>query len=155
MEDYKQYNIDLKFNQKVVSITPEAKFVTTDTGVEIGYDKLVLAHGGDLFIPPIAGICNAGVFSCKQLHETEKLESHKGRSAVVIGSGAIGIEAAEALKKKGYDVYIIELLGWILPALFDESTAKRLEAAMEGYGMICIPEKKSFGLQGSPKLPAL
>ena len=142
MEDYTRHDIELVLNQKVVSIDPEKKAVLTDKGLEIGYDKLVLAHGGDLFIPPIEGIRNPGVFSCKQLLETEKLHSHKGASAVVIGSGAIGIEAAEALKKKGYEVYIIELLHWILPALFDEPAAKRLGAALEGYGIhVCTGEK--------------
>ena len=119
--------VDLKLNSKVVSIAPDTRTVTTQSGEAIAYDKLVLAHGGDLFIPPIEGIRNAGVFSCKQLQETLKLKSHAGRRAVVIGSGAIGIEAAEALKMKGYAVTIIELLDWILPALFDEATARHLE----------------------------
>jgi NADH oxidase (H2O2-forming) len=142
IQDYQDHNIELVFNSKVVSIDSVAKHVITEKGLKIGYDKLVLAHGGDLFIPPIEGIANKGVFSCKLLLETEKLKSHDGNSAVVIGSGAIGIEAAEALKKKGYEVYIIELLDWILPALFDEPTAKRLESAMEGYGIhVCTGEK--------------
>lgn len=134
-EDYGKSGIDVLYGSKAVSISPESKTVHTENGHAIGYDKLVLAHGGDLFIPPIPGIRNAGVFSCKQLGETLKLRAHKGKSAVVIGSGAIGIEAAEALKKRGYEVHVIELLGWILPALFDEPTAKRLEVAMEGYGI--------------------
>jgi NADH oxidase (H2O2-forming) len=148
MEDYQRNGIDLRFHHKVVSISPEAKRVTTEKGEQIAYDKLVLAHGGDLFIPPIEGIRNTGVFSCKQFLETEKLEAHRGKSAVVIGSGAIGIEAAEALKKKGYEVYIIELLGWILPALFDEATAKRLEVAMEGYGIHVHTGEKVLRIKG-------
>ena len=104
--------------------------------------------GGDLFIPPIDGIYNQGVFSCKQFHETLKLRSHKGTRAVVIGSGAIGIEAAEALKKQGYEVTIIELLGWILPALFDEVTSKRLEAAMESYGIHVHTGEKVMRING-------
>ncbi len=135
IEDYHHHNIELIFNSKVVAIDPCKKHVTTHKGNQISYDKLVLAHGGELFIPPIEGIRNQGVFSCKQLLETEKLNAHPGSRAVVIGSGAIGIEAAEALKKRGYAVYIIELQHWILPTLFDESTAKRLEAAMGKYGI--------------------
>jgi len=149
MDDYEHHNIELVFNNKVVSIDPETKHVTTDKGVEIGYDKLVLAHGGQLFVPPIEGIDNPGVFSCKQLFETEKLNLHKGSCAVVIGSGAIGIEAAEALKKKGYEVYIIELFDWILPALFDEPTAKRLGAALEGYGIHVCTGEKVLKIKGS------
>jgi NADH oxidase (H2O2-forming) len=125
IQDYEDHEIELVFNSKVVSIDSGAKLVITEKGQKNSYDKLVLAHGGDLFIPPIEGIGNKGVFSCKLLLETEKLKSHEGNSAVVIGSGAIGIEAAEALKKKGYEVYIVELLDWILPALFDESTCQK------------------------------
>ena len=149
-DDYTNHRIDLMVNSKVASISPDVKTIATENGSTISYDKLVLAHGGDLFIPPIDGIRNQGVFSCKQFHETLKLRSHKGTRAVVIGSGAIGIEAAEALKKKGYEVTIIELLDWILPALFDEVTAKRLEAAMEGYGIHVHTGEKVMRINGDP-----
>jgi NADH oxidase (H2O2-forming) len=154
-EDYETHNINLIYNSKAVSIDSKAKKVTTESGLEIDYDKLVLAHGGDLFIPPIEGIRSQGVFSCKQLAETEKLHAHDGSSAVVIGSGAIGIEAAEGLKKQGYDVYIIELLDWILPALFDEPTAKRLEAAMEGYGIHVHTGEKVLKIKGDEKVSSV
>jgi len=37
---------------------------------------------------------------------------------------------------------IIELFDWILPTLFDEPTAKRLETSLEGYGIrVCTGEK--------------
>ena len=148
VDDYRRLNIDIRFSSAAVSINPETKRVTTEKGEEIGYDKLVLSHGGALFFPPIEGIRNAGVFSCKQMHETEKLDAHRGRKAVVVGSGAIGIEAAEALKKRGYDVHIIELLGWILPVLFDEPTARRLEAKMEGYGIHLHTGEKVLQIKG-------
>ncbi len=150
--DYRAHGIDLLYDHKAVSISPENKTVHTEGGEQIGYDKLVLAHGGDLFIPPIEGVHNKGVFSCKQLHETLKLKAHEGKSAVVIGSGAIGIEAAEALKKKGYEVFIIELLGWILPALFDETTAKKLEDALQGYGIHVLTGEKVMQITGDSEV---
>lgn len=152
LDDYKKHDIELVFNNKAVSINPEIKTVMTDKGLVIEYDKLVLAHGGDLFLPQIKGIHSPGVFSCKQLLETEKLHSHNGSRAVVIGSGAIGIEAAEALKRKGYEVHIIELFDWILPALFDEPTAKRLEAALEGYGIHVCTGEKVLNITGDKKV---
>jgi NADH oxidase (H2O2-forming) len=152
MEDYEQHNINLVCSHKAVSIDAAVKKVSTEPGQEIDYDKLVLAHGGALFIPPIEGIQNDGVFSCKQLVETEKLHAHKGSSAVVIGSGAIGIEVAEGLKKKGYEVYIIEMLAWILPALFDEPTARKLEAAMEGYDIHVHTGEKVLKIKGDKKV---
>jgi NADH oxidase (H2O2-forming) len=150
--DYRKHRIDLRYDSKVVSISPQHKTVLTETGMSVGYDKLVLAHGGELFIPPIDGIRRHGVFSCKQLGQTQKLRAHKGRRAVVIGSGAIGIEAAEALKKKGYEVFVIELLDWILPALFDAPTAKRLEAALEGYGIRVHTGEKVVRIDGGRRV---
>ncbi len=153
--DYHHNNIQLVFENKVVSIDPAGKSVLTDKGQEFAYDKLVLAHGGDLFIPPIEGVRNRGVFSCKQLRKTEKLNHHRGKSAVVIGSGAIGIEAAEALKKKGYEVTIVELMGWILPTLFDEPTARRLESEMEGYGIHVRTNEKVLKILGEDRVEAV
>jgi NADH oxidase (H2O2-forming) len=146
--DYEAHRIDLRYDARAVSIDPDKKQVTIYTGEQIGYDKLVLAHGGDLFIPPIPGIGNTGVFSCKQLSETRTLAAHHGTGAVVIGSGAIGIEAAEALKRKGYEVYVIELMDWILPSLFDEPTARRLETELTGYGIQVFTHEKVMEIKG-------
>ncbi len=148
-EDYEGHRIDIRYDARAVSIDPDNKQVAIHTGEVIGYDKLVLAHGGDLFIPPIPGIDQSGVFSCKQLSETRKLAAHNGTSAVVIGSGAIGIEAAEALKRKGYEVYVIELMDWILPSLFDEPTARRLETELSGYGIQVFTHEKVMEIQGN------
>lgn len=148
-EDYENSGIKLILESRVVSINPSGKKVVTEKGDEYPYDRLILAHGGSLFIPPIKGIKKEGVLSCKQLSEADRLFSHSGKRAVVIGSGAIGIEAAEALKKKGYEVHIVELLGWILPTLFDEPAAKRLEFFMEGYGIRVFTGEKVLGIEGN------
>jgi len=152
LDDYKQNNITLVLDSKVVTINPLTKKVFTEKGDAHPFDRLVLAHGGSLFIPPIEGVEKGGVHSCKLLGEADKLLQHKGGIAVVIGSGAIGIEAAEALKKKGYEVYIIELLDWILPALFDEPAAKRLEEEMEGYGIHVFSGEKVLMIEGDKKV---
>ncbi len=148
IRDYETNNINLMLNNRVVSIHADSKSIKTEKGCELSYDKLVLSHGGDLFVPPIEGINKKGVFSCKQLAETEKLNNHKGSRAVVIGSGAIGIEAAEALKRRGYEVSIIELFEWILPVLFDRETANLLEAALNKYGIRVFTNEKVTAIQG-------
>ncbi|UCF91167.1 MAG: NAD(P)/FAD-dependent oxidoreductase [Desulfobacterales bacterium] len=148
LDDYQNKNITLVLDSPVVSIDPHAGAVVTAKGEKHFYNKLVLAHGGRLFIPPIEGVDRQGVLSCKLLGEADKLSEHGGSTAVVIGSGAIGVEAAEALKKKGYVVYIIELLDWILPALFDEATARRLEAALRTYGIQVLTAEKVLRIDG-------
>ncbi len=145
---YRNSRINLVLDNKAVSIDPEAREVRTEKGDVFGYDSLVLAHGGSLFIPPIPGIDLDGVFSCKVLAEADRLAGHQGTRAVVIGSGAIGIEAAEALKLKGYQVAIIELLDWIMPTLFCEGASRFLADEMRGYGIEVYTSEKVLEIQG-------
>ncbi len=147
-EYYKDNNINLVLDNKATSIDSKAKKLTTEKGDEYTYDYLVLAHGGSLFIPPIPGVDLDGVHSCKALAEADKLAEHKGTKAVVIGSGAIGIEAAEALKIKGYQVTIIELLDWIMPTLFCEGASRFLEDEMRGYGIEVLTSEKVLSIEG-------
>jgi NADH oxidase (H2O2-forming) len=154
-QDYRTHRIQLVLEQPATAIDPEAKVVTTAQGMKFGYDRLVLAHGGSLFMPPIAGIDKEGVHSCKQLGSADRLDQHRGSAAVVIGSGAIGVEAAEALKKRGYDVTIIELLDWILPALFDPETAQRLAVRLNGYGIRVLTSEKVLRIEGAERVSAV
>lgn len=147
IEDYRRQSIDLMLGQRAVAIDPRAKRVTTAQGLAVHYDKLVLAHGGQLFMPPIEGIRQPGVFNCKQLDAAEQLRGHGGKHAVVIGSGAIGIEVAEALQKKGCQVTIIELLDWVLPALFDRETAQRFEARLTASGVRVLKSEKVIAIE--------
>ncbi|MBW2634194.1 MAG: NAD(P)/FAD-dependent oxidoreductase [Deltaproteobacteria bacterium] len=142
LEEYAKNSIDLVLGSQVTSIQPEASCIVTEDGREIEYDKLVLAHGGQLFMPPVDGLDKKGVFSLKQLADAEKLNAHQGRRAVVIGSGAIGIEAAEALKIKGFEVSIVELYDWVMPTMFDRETAALLKSQLEMHGIrVYIGEK--------------
>ncbi|RTZ95078.1 MAG: hypothetical protein DSY90_14375 [Deltaproteobacteria bacterium] len=149
IQDYRRHDIDLMLDQRVVAIDPRDRRVTTAQGREVPYDKLVLAHGGQLFIPPIEGIRLPGVFNCKQLDAAKQLREHNGRRAVVIGSGAIGIEVAEALHKKGFQVTVIELLDWVLPALFDRETAQRFEAVLADSGVRVLKSEKVLAVEGN------
>jgi NADH oxidase (H2O2-forming) len=155
LADYEKNGIELIVGHKAVSVDPDNKCVTTHQDHIFSYDKLVLAHGGDLFVPPIDGVETPGVFSLKQLADTENLDRHNGQRAVVIGSGAIGIEAAEALKKRGYEVSIVELFEWILPALFDRETGERLEADLKACDIQVYTNEKVAAIHGESSVESV
>ncbi len=62
----------------------------------VGYpiDKLILALGSDAVT---FGESKKGIFKLKTLHDADEILKHKGEKAIVVGSGAIGIEVAIAL----------------------------------------------------------
>jgi NADH oxidase (H2O2-forming) len=74
---------------------------------------------------------------------------------VVIGSGAIGIEAGEALKKRGYAVTVIELLDWSLPALFDPESSRRLEESLQRCGIRVLTSEKVLRIEGAQRVSAV
>lgn len=135
LSDYQKMGIDLVVGKQAVAIDPRKKRVITNRSHEFRYDRLVLANGGSLHIPPISGIGKKGVFFCKQLADADRLAVHSGKTAVIIGSGAIGIEVAEALVYKGFSVEMIEVQEWILPGMFCKETSSRLEKDLERHGI--------------------
>uniref|UniRef100_A0A7C4MP04 NAD(P)/FAD-dependent oxidoreductase n=1 Tax=Desulfatirhabdium butyrativorans TaxID=340467 RepID=A0A7C4MP04_9BACT len=155
IRDYEAKGIDLRCNQEAAAIDRSRKEVITRQGERFGYDKLILALGGSVFVPPIAGVHLDGVLKCKQLSDADALASRKGSRAVVIGSGAIGIEVAEALFKRGFSVTIIELMDWIAPVLFDAPTAERFEAAIRRYGIGVHTREKVLSIEGDGKVRAV
>ena len=147
-EDYTTNNINLLLGHKVTNIDSINKKLSLENHDKIDYDKLVIATGGKLFIPPIQGIDKDGVLGCKTLLEADRLAEHSGKKAVVIGSGLIGIEASEALIKKGYEVYLVELLEWIMPKVFDEVPARLMAEGLIANGISVLTKEKVLSIIG-------
>ncbi len=92
------------------------------SGEKIQYEKLVLATGSKVFIPPIEGIDLEGVFYVKKEKsylETFKENTLKAQKIVIIGGGFIGLEVADELLKAGKQVTIIEKLDHLLLLAMD------------------------------------
>ncbi|MFZ5651812.1 MAG: NAD(P)/FAD-dependent oxidoreductase [Bacillota bacterium] len=151
-EDYRRENIELLLGKKVVAIHPDYKAISLEGGGEMTYDNLVIATGGDSVIPPFPGAGKEGIFGCKSLFEADRLAEHNGKSAVVIGSGLIGIEVGEALKKRGYEVYLVELLEWIMPRVFDREPAELLAASLSRNGINVLTGEKVLAIQGGSRV---
>lgn len=152
---YRKAGIKLLLNSRATGVDSRNKILHLEQAADLPYDKLVLAHGGSLFVPPLPGIDKEGVFGCKSLPEADRLALHRGERAVIIGSGAIGVEVAEALRKRGYEVTIVEILPWILPTLFDEPAARILEAALEENGIKISTSRRVIAVAGGERVTAV
>lgn len=144
-------DVRLVTGAEVVEIVPAAKEVVyrdTASGETstLPYDRLVLATGAKPLLPPIPGVRLANVFALKEYGDAERLrraaeaaEAASGRqpAAVVVGAGLIGLEVAEALLGRGWQVTVAELAPQILPAA-DPEIAAHLEkhAAAKGLQVV-------------------
>jgi NADPH-dependent 2,4-dienoyl-CoA reductase/sulfur reductase-like enzyme len=108
----KERRIDVRTASRVVSISHPRREVTLESGSKIPYDRLVIATGARCDSFGIQGTAQPHVFSLHTLADAERmrdfLRDQRPKRAVVIGAGYIGVEAADALRRHGLRVTILE-----------------------------------------------
>jgi NAD(P)H-nitrite reductase large subunit len=126
------------FGDEVVDIFPEKEKIRLSNGKELSYEKLLIAAGANALIPSLDGLEGEGVFTFKTLEDAEKIiaVSEKGKRAVVMGGGFIGLEIAEALCKVGCHVTVIERENRVLPRMLDREMSQLVQSHMEKHGII-------------------
>ena len=116
-EDFgKRFNVDVRTQTEVVSIQRKDKTITIKNrgGIESveSYDKLLLATGARPICPPIPGIDLPGIFTLRNVDDTDRIKRFVENSNVervaVVGAGFIGLEMAENLQHAGAKVSVIE-----------------------------------------------
>ena len=73
-------------------------------GRSISFDRLVVASGSRAFIPPIEGIDEVPYLDNKSVFALRELPTH----LVVLGGGPIGVELAQAFRRLGSMVTVVE-----------------------------------------------
>ena len=80
---------------------------------DLGAEVVVVASGAKPVVPGIPGSGLAHVFTAHQLLEGE-IDGRLGRRVAVIGGGLTGVASAEYLLGRGHEVFIVEMLDWIM-----------------------------------------
>jgi NADPH-dependent 2,4-dienoyl-CoA reductase/sulfur reductase-like enzyme len=88
--------------------------------------------------PPLEGIDAKGVFTASRIEDgqeiTEWLTKGEKRRAVLVGGGYVGLEMAEALRRRGLDVTLVESAPAILSTL-DPDMAGLVQKELEANGV--------------------
>ena len=150
LEWYKENNITLHLNKKVVKIDRKNKVVYAEDGTEAKYDRLLLATGSNPFILPIPGNDLQGVIGYRDIQDTNAMidAAEKYKHAVVIGGGLLGLEAANGLALRGMDVTVVHIMPWLMERQLDQSSAKMLQGSLEAKGLKFLLEKQTQLLEG-------
>lgn len=145
--DYRQSNISMLGGRDVVRIDTGQKRLVTNRE-EIRYDRLILATGSRPIIPPVPGHDLSGNFAVKTVADIEAIMVHRPKRVVVVGSGNIGIEMAEALHKQDCRVILVEMMDQILPRLFDREPADRILEILAAQGIEVLTGARLVAVNG-------
>jgi NADPH-dependent 2,4-dienoyl-CoA reductase/sulfur reductase-like enzyme len=149
-EEHRARDIDLRMRTEVTEIDLAAGRVRArdvDSGVEswTSYDKLVIATGARPIRPDMPGADAPGVHGVQTLDDGEALlgtlARARGRRAVVVGAGYIGVEMAEALIKRGYEVTVVNR-GREPMSTLDADMGRLVREAMVGLGITMVGERE-------------
>ena len=154
LEDYNKAGIELLLSKKVLGWSPDQRILYLKDQ-DLSYDRLVLATGSRPFVPPLQGVEKEGVLPLKTLKDADLLRQARGKSAVVVGTGPVGIEAAIALKRKGWEVVMVELLDRILPRIFDAPLACSLKSRLEVEGIQVLLTERVIEMLGGNGVEAV
>ncbi|MGW1521238.1 FAD-dependent oxidoreductase [Streptomyces sp. NPDC002287] len=145
-EEHRARDIDLRTRTEVLELDLPGRRVRArdlDSGEEswTGWDKLVLATGARPVRPKLPGIGAHGVHGVQTLDDGQRLmdslERTPGRRAVVVGAGYIGVEMAEALVHRGYEVTVLHR-GPQPMATLDPDMGALVHSAMNAMGIVTV-----------------
>lgn len=134
---YADNGIVLFTGEAVASIDRKRRMVISDTGREVGYDRLVFATGSQPFIIPVPGHDLGGVISFREVADVDRMvkASENGGRAAVIGGGLLGLEAAYGLSKRGMEVTVVHLMDQLMERQLDPTAAALLQHSLAQRGL--------------------
>ncbi|MFE2259588.1 FAD-dependent oxidoreductase, partial [Streptomyces cyaneofuscatus] len=145
-EEHRERDIDLRMRTEVTEIDVAGQRVRAldrESGDTYwtGFDKLVIATGARPVRPELPGIDAPGVHGVQTLDDgqalLDSLDHATGRRAVVVGAGYIGVEMAEAMLKRGFEVTVLNR-GEQPMATLDPDMGKLVHDAMDGLGITTV-----------------
>ena len=153
---YEDHHITLHKGVKVTGIDRKQCKVVAENGLEVPYDRLLIATGSDPFIIPVPGHDLPGVISFRDIHDVDlMLEASKSKQhAVVIGGGLLGLEAANGLMKQGMSVTVVHLMDWLMERQMDEAVLSRSPLQQQACVFAYILQQLPGGLLWFWQTPA-
>lgn len=150
-EWYEEQGVSLRTGVRVERIDRANRQVMTTDGEPIPYQHLVLATGSRPFVPPLEGSDLPGVFVYRTMEDIARIREHaeKSRSAVVLGGGLLGLEAAKALDDLGLKTTVAEVAASLMPRQLNAEAGDLLKEEIEKLDVDVLLPRRSERIEQS------
>jgi nitrite reductase (NADH) large subunit len=138
LEWYEQRGVLVHAGVKAEKIDRRGRVVVGAGGkVAEPYDRLVIATGSRPFVPPLPGSDQKGVFVFRTLDDCHAIAAHAQdcETAVVLGGGLLGLEAARGLLSHGLEVTVVEIAPHLMAQQLDPAGGELLKRKLEAMGV--------------------
>jgi nitrite reductase (NADH) large subunit len=154
---YRDNGITLRAGDPVVRIDRRRRVVHAQSGLQVKYDRLLLATGSRPFIVPVPGHELPGVIGFRDLQDVDTMlaAARRGGCAVVIGGGLLGLEAANGLQRRGMQVTVVHVTGSLMNQQLDPQAAALLKETLERKGLRILLDTQTAAIVGGERVEAV
>ncbi|WP_328420439.1 FAD-dependent oxidoreductase [Micromonospora sp. NBC_00389] len=135
------HGVDLRIGVPVTAVDRSAREVRTAHGERISYDHLVLATGSRAVVPPLPGLDPGDlperVVPFRTLDDCRRIlaAADGAHSALVLGGGLLGLEAARGLATRGLATTVVHPTGHLMERQLDPAAGAVLAGTLAGLGV--------------------
>ncbi len=154
---YVQHGITLHAGDPVEQIDRCRRTVRARSGLEVRYDRLLLATGSTPFVLPVPGHQLPGVIAFRAIQDVQTMleAARRKRHALVIGGGLLGLEAAHGLLRQGMQVTVLHVTDSLMNQQLDKSAALLLKQALELRGLRFLLNAHTAEIVGPQRVTAV
>ncbi len=141
-----------------IDYTKKVVYATAKDGskIEETYDKVILATGSLPIAPKFEGMDLENVQFVKLYQNAaeviEKLKDNSIKRVAVVGAGYIGVELAEAFKRNGRDVVLIDCAETCLSGYYDRDFTDAMSKNLQDHGVELVYGQKVEKIAGTTKV---
>lgn len=153
---YAERGVTFHAGTMVSRLDATARTLHTAAGESHPYDVAVFATGSRPIVPPLDGLKTAdgkpkpGAFVFRTVDDCQKIRTaaRPGSSAVVLGGGLLGLEAAKAICDLGLHVTVVHLADTLMNLQVDDTGGVFLRKAVERAGIFVRTGVAATGVRG-------
>jgi NADPH-dependent 2,4-dienoyl-CoA reductase/sulfur reductase-like enzyme len=130
--------LNVRTGVRVKKLDRENGRILLDTGEALPFDRIILAHGGEPYLPGIlAGPPAGGIFSLRDLATARAIKAWLPghRKVIVFGGSLVGVKTAVHLRQAGFEVSLVVRRGHILLRALSPETAAVVEDHLRRIGI--------------------